>query len=180
MRYDEQSITFATLDSRIIPLMGMNLNQPATYPFVTEMWITAVADDPFPVFPWPVAVYNKRGVLCRDVFHALYQNFQRFLTKQEVNKFPKFKAKLVEEAFKQRMATRQGMLDKENDDHQDGLRRIDYFADKVMFRGLEPSMDRGGSWILFLGPHGPEEDLDTVQYLPPPSSELRSYQLTRS
>jgi hypothetical protein len=177
MRLDERSIMFATLDSRSIPLLSSNLHQPATYPFVTEMWITAVADDPYPVFPWPVAVYNKRGVLCKDVFHAIFQNFQRFLTKQEVDKFTSFKSKLVEEAFNQRREA--GLMGRVWDD-QDGLRRIDYFADKVMFRGLEPSMNRGGSWILFLGPPAPEDKFDDeAPYVLPPRIAVQ-YQSVQS
>lgn len=158
MRVDENSILFASTDTRWRPVLSSNLNQPATYPFVTEMYITAVGDDPYAEFPWPLAVYNPKGVLCKDVFHAVFQNFQRFLKREEVDKFIKFKTKLVEEAFNQR---REGGLMGRVWDDQDGLRRIDYFADKVMFRGLEPSPNRGGSWTMFLGPPGPEEEMES-------------------
>jgi hypothetical protein len=121
------------------------------------MWITAVADDPWPIFPWPIAVYNSHGVLCKDVFHAIFQNFQKFLTKKEVSLFSQFKRQMVEGAFNIRRDSK--LMGKVWDD-QDGLRRIDYLVDKVMFRGLEPTVNRGGSWMLFLGPTGPEEEIN--------------------
>jgi len=36
--------------------------------------------------------------------------------------------------------------------NNDGLRRVDYMGDRVMFRGLEPSPRKDGTWMLFLGP----------------------------
>lgn len=33
----------------------------------------------------------------------------------------------------------------------DGARRIDYLGERVMFRGLEPSPAKDGTWMLFVG-----------------------------
>jgi hypothetical protein len=44
-----------------IPLSEADRAQPATYPLLTIMEIREVADDPAPVFPWPVWVLNERG-----------------------------------------------------------------------------------------------------------------------
>jgi len=129
------------------------------------MLISAVADDPFPVFPWPVLVRNPRGVLCIDVFRAVHKNFQAYLTKNEVSKFSAFKLKMVEEACNQRREGR--LMGREWNDDEDGLRRVDYLVDRVMFRGLEQSKLGGGSWVLHLGPPGPEEQFD-APYIPPP------------
>jgi hypothetical protein len=130
-----------------------------------QMLVSAVADDPFPVFPWPVLVRNPRGVLCIDVYRAVHKNFQAYLTKDEVSKFSAFKLRMVEEACSQRRESR--LMGREWNDDEDGLRRVDYLVDRVMFRGLEPSKIGGGSWVLHLGPPGPEEKFDGP-YMPPP------------
>jgi hypothetical protein len=129
------------------------------------MFISAVADDPSPVFPWPVRVTNPRGVLCIDVFRAVHKNFQAYLTKEEVSKFSTFKLRMVEGACSHRRESR--LMGREWSDDEDGLRRVDYLVDRVMFRGLEPSRIEGGSWVLHVGPPGPEEEFD-VPYIPPP------------
>jgi len=165
IRLGEESIIFETGDVRHVPVSNSNLYQPATHPFVTEMLISAVADDPFPVFPWPVLVRNPRGVLCVDVFRAVHKNFQAYLTKAEVSKFSAFKLRMVEEACSQRRESR--LMGREWNDDEDGLRRVDYLVDRVMFRGLDASTIGGGSWVLHLGPPGPEEKFDGP-YMPPP------------
>ncbi|GLB42465.1 hypothetical protein LshimejAT787_1104800 [Lyophyllum shimeji] len=64
----------------LIPLTKADKAQPATYPFVTHMYINAIAEDPYPEHFWPFYVVNENGVTVKDVLDKVYENFQQYLS----------------------------------------------------------------------------------------------------
>jgi hypothetical protein len=114
--------------------------QPATWPFVTHMYINAIAEDPMPTFRWPFMVYNPRGITCGDVFETIYQNFQEHVTVSEYQSWEDIRQKPASLAFQ----ARNGGI------HNDNLRRVDVLGTHHMFRGLAPHPNREG-WTMFVG-----------------------------
>ncbi|KAH7887212.1 hypothetical protein F5I97DRAFT_1807635 [Phlebopus sp. FC_14] len=146
-------IVFTESEPAAITLDQSDFCQPATFPFATHMHVVGVADDPAPIFPWPIMVRNERGITCGDVFQAISSNFQEHVTVEEYNGWSGRRRDLAARAYQKRVHepldwTRPHEIPGRND----GLRRIDYMGDKVMFRGLEPSPWRDGTWIMFVGP----------------------------
>jgi hypothetical protein len=135
-----------------IPIDDGDRAQPATFPLVTEMRIRAVADDSSPNFPWPITVRNTRGVTCQDIFSAIYRNFQEFVTVQEYEGWSSRRKDQCARAYQVRVQTTNAWNPERPIPWNDGLRRIDYMGDRVLFRGLEPSPNRDPSWIMFVGP----------------------------
>lgn len=128
-----------------IPLSPADKAQPATWPFLTHMYINAVADDTAPHFPWPFMVFNPRGIKCEDVFEAIFENFQQHVSQHEHDSWSALRQRQSGRAYHIRLAS--------EDREGDGLRRIDYLGHRVMFRGLEPNPNRDGSgWVMFIGP----------------------------
>ncbi|KAF9218688.1 hypothetical protein BS17DRAFT_790881 [Gyrodon lividus] len=146
-------IVYDTHESATIPLDPADFAQPATYPFVTHMHIVGIADDPLPNFPWPIMVRNMQGITCADVFQAISSNFQEHVTTDEYNSWTGRRRELTARAYHRRVRI---PLDWTRPDEvpgpNDGLRRIDYMGDKVMFRGLEASPLKDGTWLMFVGP----------------------------
>ena len=143
------AILFAEPETTI-PINDSDRAQPATHPLLSEMHIHAVADDSLPDFPWPITVRNTRGITCQDVFEAIYRNFQEYVTAQEFGTWSSRRKEQCSRAYHLRVHSVNAwnplpLLD-------EGLRRIDYMGERVMFRGLEPSPNRETSWIMFVGP----------------------------
>lgn len=138
----------------MLPFDQADNAQPATRPFLTTMHIDGVADDPAPSFPWPIVVSNELGITCADVFYAIYNNFQEYVTTDEYNSWTGRRREQAARAYHRRVRQ---PLDWSRPDEilgpdGDGLRRIDYMGDKVMFRGLDVSPLRDGTWLMFVGP----------------------------
>lgn len=123
-----------------IPLCPADKSQPATYPFLTHMYINAIADDPLPVFPWPIMVYNPRGIKCIDVFQAVYQNFQQHVALAEYESWDGVRQAPAKLAFEARWGQAR----------DERMRRSDFLGTHCMFRGLEPHPNREG-WMMFVG-----------------------------
>jgi hypothetical protein len=123
-----------------IPLDVPDKCQPATWPLVTHMYINAIAEDPLPVFPWPIMVYNPTGVKCEDVFETIYNNFQAHITQDEFYSWETLRQTPAKLAYEARNGPTRG----------DQLRRVDYLGTHHMFRGLEPHPNREG-WLMFVG-----------------------------
>ncbi|KAH9887954.1 hypothetical protein C8Q73DRAFT_656049 [Cubamyces lactineus] len=130
---------------------GPNGAQPATYPGVPRLRISALAGDPQPEFWWPVTVlahHEALPVLVRDVLDALVANFEERMGVDEVRLLSEERRLMVYRAYTRRTNLVVGGRPCPKDD---GLRRVDYLGDNVCFRGLEPAPD-GQGFVLFMGP----------------------------
>lgn len=143
-------IIFGETESTI-PLQPADRVQPATHPFLTHMHIIGVADDTAPTFPWPIMVCNPRGITCQDVFEAIYENFQEHVTQEEYFGWTLRRREQCSRAYYMRVRS-SNSWNSPATPGGDALRRIDYMGDRVMFRGLESSPNKDGSWIMFVGP----------------------------
>lgn len=126
---------------------GPNGGQPATYPGVSALNITALADDPLGEFPWPFIVlahHPSLPVTVQDIIVAILANFQECVTEDEVNSLTAARRDQVYRAYWQRV--KELMLAED-----DGIRRIDYLGDRYMFRGLEPA-EVGDGFMIYFGP----------------------------
>jgi hypothetical protein len=134
-----------------IPIHDSDCAQLATDPPLSEMHIHAVADDSAPNFPWPFTVRNPRGITCQDVFRTIYRNFQQHVTEQEFNTWSRRRKEQCSRAYHLRVDS-MNAWNPVPPAFGDGLRRIDYMGERIMFRGLEPSPAGETSWIMFVGP----------------------------
>ncbi|KAH9932861.1 uncharacterized protein B0H18DRAFT_669733 [Fomitopsis serialis] len=130
---------------------GPDGSQPATYPPVSELYISALADDNCDPFPWPTLViphHPRLPVMVMDVLNALIANFEERLKPEEVAALSEQRREHMCRAYWERVRT---MVSGRIPGDDDGLRRIDYLGDRVFFRGLEPAPD-GVGFVLFVGP----------------------------
>jgi hypothetical protein len=138
-----------------VPLWPEELAQPATYPFLKDMHIKNIADDDSTnPFPWPMIVHNSDGVLLRDIFAAISENFSQYVAQEEFSHWTEERKKTAKRAYRARVAIANTSLDPFIPPSHDntGLRRVDYMGERVLFRGLEPSPEQDGTWVMFLGP----------------------------
>ena len=129
---------------------GPNGSQPATYPGVPRLRISALAADPGAEWPWPVTAlphHERLPVLVRDVLAALKENFDERMTEEEVYALSDDRRTRLYQAYWRRVRTPVGGCLPAEDD---GLRRVDYLGDQTYFRGLAPAPD-GDGFILFMG-----------------------------
>ncbi|KAG5651295.1 hypothetical protein H0H81_009148 [Sphagnurus paluster] len=125
----------------LIPLSPADKAQPATYPFVTHMYINALADDPYPEHFWPFYVVNEHGVTVKDVLDKVYENFQEYLSVVEFQWEGSYhRQNAARVAFEVRWGHTRGQQ----------ARRLDVLGTHCMFRGLEPHPNREG-WTMFVG-----------------------------
>ena len=128
------------VSERTIPLNDADKAQPATYPFVTHMYINGIADYPLDRFPWPIMIHNDHGITCADVFEGIYRDFNLHVSRDEYNSWNAFQRQQTEAAFQVRGGAERG----------DDVRRYDILGTHRMFRGLEPHPNLEG-WMMFLG-----------------------------
>ncbi|KAF8986751.1 hypothetical protein BDQ17DRAFT_1259279, partial [Cyathus striatus] len=121
-----------------IPVSNIDKSQPATWPFVTHLYINALAEDATPRFPWPSMVTNLDGIRVGDVLNTIFQNFQQYVKDYEYSGWHSVRREQAYQAYVARGNT------------GEGLRRVDYLGQMSMFRGLEPNPN-GEGWILFVG-----------------------------
>ncbi|KAJ7046140.1 hypothetical protein C8F04DRAFT_1024544 [Mycena alexandri] len=140
IRSSELAILYGGPIDVSVPLSGADLSQPATRPFVTHMYISglALAESGF---PWKFMVVNPAGIRVRDVFRAIMDNFQQYVSRAEYESWTP--------ARQQRAKLEWGM--RGGDRTRDGLRRVDYLCGQLCFRGLSWNLDRTG-WVLHAGP----------------------------
>lgn len=136
---------------------GPNGSQPATYPGVHELRITALADDSHP-FPWPVVVrshHESLPVTVQDVMRVLLENFSRGIWQQEFDEFSENRRERILTTYWSRMeklaSRRISWFVEEQEIGPEPLRRLDYLGERTWFRGLEPAPD-GESFAMFVGP----------------------------
>ncbi|KAJ7828743.1 hypothetical protein B0H14DRAFT_2366954, partial [Mycena olivaceomarginata] len=122
-----------------IPLLSTDLAEPATFPLITHMYISAVACTNID-FPWKFMVVNAAGIRVRDVLDAIIDNFQCYVFRGEYERWPEARQKRAELEWRLRGGEAK----------RDGLRRLDYLCGQHCFRGLEPNPDRTG-WTLYVG-----------------------------
>ncbi|KAG6872472.1 hypothetical protein C0995_009471 [Termitomyces sp. Mi166 len=123
----------------IIPISAPDKAQPATYPFVTHMYIHSLADDSYPEHFWPFYVINEHGVTVGDVLETIWQNFQQHISRSEFDSW----ANLISRQQTASFAVQMRGLRAE-------ARRIDILGTQCLFKGLEPHPNREG-WSMFLG-----------------------------
>lgn len=141
-----------TEDNQSIPMLDPDKAQPATYPFLTEMHVSGLADDSGPSFPWPFTVKNDYGITCHDVISAIFYNFQQPVYKEEEASWSMLRRRQAAYAFHVRIHSPNTEYSLRTPGEREGLRRIDYLGDRFMFRGMESSPRRDGTWIIFFGP----------------------------
>lgn len=135
------------------PLSEQDLAQPATHPLVTQMHIADIADDPAPTFSHSILVHNTCGITCGDVFETIWRHFQEHIRPDEYDSWSPRRRDLAARAYHKRVHEPLDWAQPNNiPGRRDGLRRIDYMGDKVMFRGLEPSPRKDNTWLMFVGP----------------------------
>jgi hypothetical protein len=139
-------IVFLPPQGQTIHAWPADMAHPASQPFITHMPICALADDTAPVFPWPFTVYNPDGISCADVFEEVFLNFNQPVSQEEYETWTKMRQDNAAGTYYQRIRRSQ----ESTGGH--GLRRVDYLGGRVMFRGLEPSPEKDGTWIMFTGP----------------------------
>lgn len=135
----------------MVPVPDADLAQGATFPLVDRLIISAIADDVSPQLTWPILVCNPVGVNVGDVIVAIYETFQQHMTREEYEILSPRRQDQLQRAYWARVNEPLNGGDI-CPSLNDGLRRIDYFGDNILFRGLEPSRNKKGNWIMFLGP----------------------------
>ncbi|KAF8069238.1 hypothetical protein FPV67DRAFT_1491575 [Lyophyllum atratum] len=126
----------------LIPLTRADKAQPATYPFLTHMYINAIADDPYPEHFWPFYVVNEDGVTVKDVLDKVHENFQQYLSVVEFQSW--------EGHYHRQNAARIAFESRWGHTRGQHARRLDVLGTHCMFRGLEPHPNREG-WMMFVG-----------------------------
>lgn len=128
-------------------LSDAELNKPAANGTMTKMLITFEHGQ----FSWEVDVKNARGILCRDVFEAIYKAFNEQLTLEEQRLVRDRRA--VDAAFRLRCKLAPGIPEVER---SLGWKRVDVLLHKTVFLGLTQPKS-GSDWVLNLGtlPHIP-------------------------
>jgi hypothetical protein len=126
--------------------------QPATYPFLTHMYVNALADDILPKFAWPFMVLNPHGIKIRDIINSIYFNFQEYVREREFYGWTVARRREAARTHRKRCDPQEhpfkataGEVDVDDD-----MRRIDYLGIRTLFRGLAPNPDMTG-WVLYLG-----------------------------
>ncbi|EIW54714.1 uncharacterized protein TRAVEDRAFT_152987 [Trametes versicolor FP-101664 SS1] len=130
---------------------GPNGAQPATYPGVPRLRVTALAGDAQPWFWWPFTVLAHHAALpvqVRDVLDALVANFEERLSVEEWQALSDERKHMVRDAYVRRCTLPVGGRVCPPDD---GARRVDYLGDNFCFRGFEPAPD-GDGFMMFVGP----------------------------
>ncbi|KAF7350575.1 MYND-type domain-containing protein [Mycena sanguinolenta] len=139
LRAGDRAILYGGPNDVTIPLTVTDLAEPATYPLVTHMYISAVACTDAG-FPWKFLIVNSNGIRVRDVVNAIVDNFHCFVFRSEYDNWGKARQRRAELEWNLRGGP----------STDDGLRRLDYLCGQTCFRGLEYNPDRTG-WILYMG-----------------------------
>ncbi|KDQ31835.1 hypothetical protein PLEOSDRAFT_175420 [Pleurotus ostreatus PC15] len=139
IREDPSMLCYGTVDT-MIPLSPADRIQPATHPFLTHMFINAIGDDPIQPFLWPFMVRNPKGIKCEDVYNAVYENFQEYVSQSEYDDWPQVRQVQCTQAYGARHSSRGNR----ESGFVEGIRRVDYLGDNIMFRGLEPNPNIDG------------------------------------
>ena len=150
----------------ITSLDPTQLAQPATHPPVQRMHVCIVAEDPLPHVPWPIEVENARGITCGDVLDAIARTFIECVGEGEFRSWTRHRQGVAARAYYRRVSSVESgphsnvhpdthanansklNVDRDSDpnlmkpsrvrhDVHEGLRRIDYMGDRVLFHGLE-------------------------------------------
>ncbi|KAI0078619.1 hypothetical protein K474DRAFT_1593756 [Panus rudis PR-1116 ss-1] len=125
---------------------GPNGHQPATWPGVTSLPITMLADDSRKDFLWKFIVLlpsdDNLPVTVLDVLNAIHVNFDEFVTPEDLNAICPERRNITARAA----LLRQALFDLPQ---EDGIKRVDYLGFNTYFRGLEPAPDGEGFMIFF-------------------------------
>ncbi|KAF6750945.1 hypothetical protein DFP72DRAFT_908910 [Ephemerocybe angulata] len=151
-----EDVSAAHGDEGCRPLTPADFAQPASWPFLTHIYINALADDMAERFSWPLMVINPDGIKVRDVLNCVYANFREGVRADEYWG-PHWTTAKRKEAAKAH-GRRTDVTAPENEwkalegyvDPNDRMRRIDYLGQGTLFRGLGPNPD-GTGWVLYLG-----------------------------
>ncbi|KAJ2912962.1 hypothetical protein MD484_g7463, partial [Candolleomyces efflorescens] len=133
-------------------LSDPDLAQPATYPFLTHMYVNALAEDSSPQFAWPFMVLNPHGIKIRDIINSVHDNFQECVREREYYGWTMARRREAARAHRKRCDPQEHPHKAMAGDLEvnDDMRRIDYLGNRTVFRGLAPNPDMTG-WVLYLG-----------------------------
>ncbi|KAH9479932.1 hypothetical protein JR316_0008528 [Psilocybe cubensis] len=136
-----------------------DLAQPATWPFLTHMYVNAVAGDSAPTFPWPFTIHNARGIRVGDVLGAVYEAFWVPVRREEKESWPMTRQDAAMRALEERChicapvkVGRDAQGNVMREDFEDCMRRCDALGGVMWFRGIEPTINAGG-WMITFGTH---------------------------
>ncbi|KAF9443735.1 hypothetical protein P691DRAFT_764000 [Macrolepiota fuliginosa MF-IS2] len=119
--------------------------------------------------PWPIRVVGSsegsRYITLKDVFRAIHDNFQRYITVEEYGMYTIERKRIIASAYHVRekrleevrawppLPNTAGRVHSEYSEDliEEGYMRCDYLGTQLVFRGLEVSPDKEG-YTLFLGP----------------------------
>jgi len=90
-------------------------------------------------------------ITVRDVFETISYNFSLHVSEEEFASWDERRQAQAGAAYWIKVLRSQGIYP-HRPPNNEGLKRIDYLGDRVMFRGLEPSPHMDGTWVLFVGP----------------------------
>jgi hypothetical protein len=91
------------------------------------------------------------GITIKDVFEAISYNFSLHVSAEEFGSWDERRQAQAGTAYWNKIFQRQAIFP-DRPISNEGLKRVDYLGDRVMFRGLEPSPRMDGTWMLFVGP----------------------------
>lgn len=123
-----------------------DLAQPATYPFLTHMYVNAVAGDSAPTFPWPFCIQNPTGIKVGDLLSQIYSAFQEPVLRDEYMSWPMQR----QEAATRANEDRRVISSIYGQSSTDVMRRCDALGGIMWFRGIEATVN-GGGWMITFG-----------------------------
>jgi hypothetical protein len=91
------------------------------------------------------------GITLQDVFVAISSNFASYVSEEEFRSWDERRQAQAGTAYWGKIYRQQNFFPN-RPAINDGLKRVDYLGDRVMFRGLEPSPRMDGTWMMFVGP----------------------------
>lgn len=94
---------------------------------------------------------NITGITVQDVFEAISYNFSLHVSGEEYASWDERRQAQAGAAYWNKVFRNQ-VINPHGAVNNDGMKRVDYLGDRVMFRGLEPSPRKDGTWMLFVGP----------------------------
>ncbi|KAK7058351.1 hypothetical protein VNI00_001985 [Paramarasmius palmivorus] len=135
--------------------------QPATWPWVTHMYLNGIAFSEEGEgwwtrdckLPWPVTVQNREGnegVLLDDLFYAIQINFATPVGRRDWEKWPEAVKERAKQAYRVRLS-----YPDEQTEMSRALLRADWLGVDVYLYGLRPSSFMDPGWTLLMGPKPP-------------------------
>ncbi|KAF9270557.1 hypothetical protein L218DRAFT_952661 [Marasmius fiardii PR-910] len=152
-------------NGRSCPMRQPDFLQPATYPFVSHMYLNGLAyasdiDGWWArdyALPWPVTVIcreHNEGIVLDDVLHGVHSNFRKNVSQAEFMAWPDEVKTGAMQAYSQRMEQEARIFQRDTASSR-WYRRSDYLGLDLYLYGLRPNSNFEG-WTLLMGPRPPQ------------------------